>query len=70
MLCASLPAQVQAQSVGLPATREMIDANGVDLFRGIYTVDETVASIGGSRGMTYRQIWRGAGWQDNIVAPQ
>lgn len=67
-LCA-LAAPLAAQSVPVPPTRELIDGNGVDLFRGTFTVDETIASIGGSQGLTYRRINRGTSyWTDNIEA--
>jgi len=47
----ALAAPAAAQSVPVPSTRELIDGNAVDLFRGALAIDETVASIGGSQGM-------------------
>jgi RHS repeat-associated protein len=54
------PAAALAQAIPVPSTRELIDGNGVDLFRGTFTVDETVASIGGNQGMQLRRIARGS----------
>lgn len=68
LLIAALAAPALAQSIPVPPTRELIDDNGVDLFRGTYTVDETLASIGGSQGIAYRTIIRGAAGGNNIDA--
>ena len=59
ILASGVAMPAAAQIAGLPPTREMIDSNGVDLFRGTYTVDETVASIGGNQGLRLRRIARG-----------
>ena len=67
ILCANLAAPLAAQSVPVPPTRELIDGNGVDLFRGVFTVDKTVASIGGSQGLTYRQLNRGGAEFSNTI---
>lgn len=64
----ALAAPAFAQSIPVPPTRELIDENGVDLFRGSYTVDETAASLGGSQGMRYRNVIRGASFTNNIDA--
>lgn len=47
-------------------TRELTDENQVDLFRGVYVVDETVASVGGNEGLSYRRISRGNGFSSNF----
>jgi hypothetical protein len=49
LLIGALAAPALAQSIPVPPTRELIDDNGVDLFRGTYTVDQTVAVIGGGQ---------------------
>jgi RHS repeat-associated protein len=54
------PAAALAQAIPVPSTRELIDGNSVDLFRGAFTVDETVASLGGNQGMQLRRIARGS----------
>lgn len=59
-LCTGLAAPLAAQSVPVPPTRELIDGNGVDLFRGTFTVDEPMASLGGSNGIRLRRIARGS----------
>lgn len=64
----ALAAPAFTQSVPVPPTRELIDDNGVDLFRGTFTVDETVASIGANQGVSYRRIHRGSGWTTNLDA--
>ena len=48
----ALAAPALAQSFPIVPVRELVDDNGVDLFRGVYVVDETVASIGGSQGIS------------------
>ena len=58
-LCA-FAAPLAAQGVAVPPTRELIDGNGVDLFRGTFTVDETMASVGGNQGLRLRRIARGS----------
>ena len=55
-----LTAPATAQMAGHPAPRELIDGNGVDLFRGAFTVDETIASVGASQGLSLRRISRGS----------
>jgi hypothetical protein len=65
----ALAAPTFAQSAPLPPVRELIDGNGVDLFRGIFTVDETVASLGGTQGLAFRRINRGtANFTNNVEA--
>lgn len=58
-LC-SFATPLAAQSIPVAPTRELIDGNGVDLFRGTYTVDETIASVGGNQGLRLRRIARGS----------
>ena len=58
-LCA-FAAPLTAQGAPVPPTRELIDGNGVDLFRGTFTVDETMASVGGNQGLRLRRIARGS----------
>ena len=55
-----LAAPVSAQLIPVPSTRELIDGNGVDLFRGVFTVDETIASVGAAQGLSLRRISRGS----------
>ena len=63
----ALAAPALAQSFPIVPVRELVDDNGVDLFRGVYVVDETVASIGGSQGISYRRINRGGtGFTNNF----
>lgn len=63
----SCPTLVHAQTLPAPIpTRELIDENQVDLFRGVFVVDETVASVGGSQGLSYRRISRGNGFSSNF----
>ena len=67
-LCA-FATPLTAQGIPVPPTRELIDGNGVDLFRGTFTVDETIASVGGNQGMRYRRIARGTSqFTNNIEA--
>jgi len=59
-LCSFATTPLAAQGVPVVPTRELIDGNGVDLFRGTYTVDQTVASVGGNQGIRLRRISRGS----------
>ncbi len=55
-----------AQNAQMPV-RETLDANGVDVFRGIYAVDDTVMSIGQEQGLSYTRKLRAGGWGNNLV---
>ncbi|MBU3077678.1 RHS repeat domain-containing protein [Sphingomonas quercus] len=64
---ASLPTLVQAQIVA-PApvpVRQVIDANGVDLFAGTFNFSAPSMTIGhGDATMAYTRRWAGNGWTD------
>ena len=58
-----------AQLVAPAPVRQSIDANGVDLFNGTFTVTAPALTIGQSapQGLSYVRVNEGAGWTDNIT---
>jgi hypothetical protein len=55
-----------AQNAQMPV-RETLDANGVDVFRGTYAVDDPVMSIGQEQGLSYTRKLRASGWGNNLI---
>ena len=50
-----------------PAVRQVIDAQGVDLFNGRMALRARVLSIGGDHGLGYEAIYQDNYWGDNIA---